>query len=156
MSYGAFDSPTYYIDVTPFLPLLSDGSAHNFTLDVVGMGANRSINADWIVSGNVQVGLRCRTTPDDVVRALSVAHLQVFLDASDKPTTGRITSYSAVPYVDPQVEGHVEGPSPNVTVRTTAARTLDIEAEITTGSGKRTLVSWHQDMKVRHGHIITL
>lgn len=55
LSYGAFDSPTYYIDATPFLPILSDGKSHVFTLNVVGMGANRSTNADWIVSGNVQV-----------------------------------------------------------------------------------------------------
>jgi hypothetical protein len=55
VSYGAFDSPTYWIDVTPFLPLLSDGRSHNFTLNVAGMGANHSINGDWIVSGNVQV-----------------------------------------------------------------------------------------------------
>jgi hypothetical protein len=55
VSYGAFDSPTYYIDATPFLPMLSDGQPHNFTLNVAGMGSDHSINNDWIVSGNVQV-----------------------------------------------------------------------------------------------------
>jgi hypothetical protein len=60
VSYGAFDSPTYYIDITPFLPHLSDGLAHNFTINVAGMGTNHSINADWIVSGNVQVAALSR------------------------------------------------------------------------------------------------
>lgn len=59
LSYGAFDTPTYHIDITVFLPLLSDGRPHNFTINVVGMGVNRSINADWIISGNVQVCIMC-------------------------------------------------------------------------------------------------
>lgn len=55
LSYGAFDSPTYYIDITPFIPHLSDGLSHSFTINVAGMGANYTINDSWIVSGNVQV-----------------------------------------------------------------------------------------------------
>jgi Peptide N-acetyl-beta-D-glucosaminyl asparaginase amidase A len=57
LSYGAFDSPTYYVDVTPFVPSLCDGQPHTFTLDVVGMGTSFSINQNWIVSGNLQVGI---------------------------------------------------------------------------------------------------
>ena len=54
-SVGAFDSPTYFVDITPFLPLLCDGEAHNFTITVIGMGPDLSINSDWIVSGNIMV-----------------------------------------------------------------------------------------------------
>ena len=55
LSYGAFDSPTYYVDITPFVGSLCDGKPHTFTLDVVGMGTSFSINQNWIVSGNLQV-----------------------------------------------------------------------------------------------------
>ena len=63
LSYGAFDSPTYYVDITPFVPSLCDGKPHTFTLDVVGMGTNFSINQNWIVSGNIQVRISRFTPP---------------------------------------------------------------------------------------------
>ncbi|EIN14642.1 hypothetical protein PUNSTDRAFT_124096 [Punctularia strigosozonata HHB-11173 SS5] len=134
VSYGAFDSPTYYIDVSPFLPLLSDGVAHNFTVNVAGMGTDHSINVDWIVSGNIQL----------------------YLDSSSKQTTGAITSYLAAPYVDPTVTGTVSGPAPNVSVTTAASRTLSIEGYVKTGSGKTTTVKWEQLLKYSNSEIYTV
>jgi hypothetical protein len=127
-AYGALDSPTYYVDITPFLPLLSDGAPHTFSLNVIGMGANRSINSDWILSGNIQL----------------------WLDVSTRPTTGRITRYEAPSFVDPVVNGLVTGKAPrtNVSVTTMVKRQLHVAAEITTGSGVRTYVEWAQDLQV--------
>lgn len=51
--HTATELPTYFIDVTPFVPLLTDNSPHNFTLDVVSAETNHSINANWYVSGKI-------------------------------------------------------------------------------------------------------
>ncbi|KAF5391453.1 hypothetical protein D9757_001886 [Collybiopsis confluens] len=72
-SYGALDLPTYVLDVTPFLPLLTDGKGHNFTLDVVSSEADGAINQNWFVSGLLQVV----TAP------------------TNSPTTGNMTVYMA-------------------------------------------------------------
>lgn len=54
-SYATLDLPTYFIDLTPFVPLLADGGPHNVSLDVVSAEANHTINDNWFVSGNIQV-----------------------------------------------------------------------------------------------------
>lgn len=33
-SFGAYDLPTYYVDLTPFIPVLVDGKPHNISIDV--------------------------------------------------------------------------------------------------------------------------
>lgn len=54
-SYGALDLPTYYIDLTPFVPILANGKSHSITLEVISAEANHTINANWLLSGNIQV-----------------------------------------------------------------------------------------------------
>ena len=54
-SYGALDLPTYYIDLTPFVPLLADGTPHNVSLDVISAEKNHTIDDNWFLSGNIQV-----------------------------------------------------------------------------------------------------
>ncbi|KAG8768307.1 hypothetical protein FRC12_005655 [Ceratobasidium sp. 428] len=128
-AYGSFDQPTYSIDITPFIPLLSDGANHTFAIDVVAGGAasaDHSINGNWYVSGNIQV----------------------FLDKSSSPTTGKITSYTAPNYGASDVKGIATGSDINVTE--TASRGLHIEAELTTGSGKTTKVVWTQDLSFKN------
>ncbi|KAG9110473.1 hypothetical protein FRC07_008190, partial [Ceratobasidium sp. 392] len=128
-AYGSFDQPTYSIDLTPFIPLLSDGANHTITIDAVAGGAasaDHSINGNWYVSGNIQV----------------------FLDKSSTPTTGKITSYTAPNYGASDVKGVVAGNDVNITE--TASRVLHIEAEVTTGSGKTTKVVWTQDLSFRN------
>ncbi|EJD49003.1 hypothetical protein AURDEDRAFT_183127 [Auricularia subglabra TFB-10046 SS5] len=122
VSYGAFDSPTYYVDVSAFIPKLSDRLPHVFALDVVGIGANRTINSDWLMSGNVQI----------------------VLDASKKPTTGRTTRYDVEPFAQVMVTGRVSGSAPDVTATTRAARSLRIEGEVLTGSGRIVHYRWQQ------------
>ncbi|CAE6344582.1 unnamed protein product [Rhizoctonia solani] len=80
-SYGAYNQPTYFVDITPFLPALTDSVPHNITLSVLGQGLSppHSINSNWFVSGNVRLTL----------------------GTSQARTTGKITSYTVDPYVDP-------------------------------------------------------
>lgn len=72
-SYGAYDQPTYWVDITPFIPVLLDKNTnHTVTLRVVGQGTTApSFNSNWFVSGSIHV----RT--------------------GSTKTTGKITSYSA-------------------------------------------------------------
>ena len=125
MSHGAGDSPTYYIDISPFLGTLTDDLPHNFSLGVAGMGKNYGINDNWFVSGNIQI----------------------WLDPSTSRTTGHITSYEATPFVAPIVNGVVEGFGPNVYMKTSATRELAISGLIQTGCRTKN-VNWHQSMKV--------
>lgn len=123
-SYGALDLPTYFLDVTPFVPLLTDGKPHTFTIDVVSAEDDHTILQNWFVSGL----------------------LQVITDASSKPTTGNITSYSADPFAQTSVTGSV-GDNGDVNVTITATRKIQIEASILSGSGKSTHVVWSQDLQ---------
>ncbi|WAQ88136.1 hypothetical protein PtA15_9A261 [Puccinia triticina] len=77
-AYGSLDQPTYQVDITPFLPLLTDSKSHNFTLTVEGQGENRSINSKWFLSGNIAMTL----------------------DASGKRTTGEIVGYQTEPTIN--------------------------------------------------------
>ena len=54
-SYGAVDLPTYFLDLTPFVPLLTDGQPHNITLSVSSVESDHTINQNWFVSGAIQV-----------------------------------------------------------------------------------------------------
>ncbi|OJT07842.1 Peptide-N4-(N-acetyl-beta-glucosaminyl)asparagine amidase A [Trametes pubescens] len=121
-SYGALDLPTYFLDLTPFVPILTDGNPHNISLDVVSAEDDHAINQNWFVSGN----------------------LQVVTDPSSKPTTGKITKYEASPFAVSTTTGSV-GANGDVNVTVSATRSLHIEAEITSGSGKTTHVVWSQN-----------
>lgn len=50
-SFGAFDQPTYLIDITPFLGTLTDDKEHEFQLQVVSGEKNHTINRSWFISG---------------------------------------------------------------------------------------------------------
>ena len=54
-SYGALDLPTYFLDLTPFVPVLTDGQPHTISLDVVSAEDDHTINQNWFVSGLLQV-----------------------------------------------------------------------------------------------------
>lgn len=55
-AYGSFDAPSYWIDITPFIPsLLTPSSGHNITFRVLGQGRNPSFNPNWFVSGSIHV-----------------------------------------------------------------------------------------------------
>lgn len=126
-SYGALDLPTYFLDLTPFVPILADGKSHNISIDVVSAESNHTINDNWFVSGN----------------------LQVVTDSSSKPTTGEITKYIADPFAVSTVTGNV-GKNGDVDVTVKAYRNIHIESTINSGSGKSTKVVWTQNLSYQN------
>ncbi|KAG6909710.1 hypothetical protein DXG01_015912 [Tephrocybe rancida] len=123
-SYGALDLPTYFLDLTPFVPVFADGRPHTVTIDVASAEDDHAILQNWFVSGLLQVNT----------------------DESPKPTTGKITSYAAHPFATASTSGSV-GDNGDVNVTITATRQIHIEAEIVSGSGKLTRAVWSQDLK---------
>ncbi|OCH93376.1 hypothetical protein OBBRIDRAFT_859505 [Obba rivulosa] len=123
-SYGALDLPTYFIDLTPFVPILADGNPHNITIDVASAEADHAINQNWFVSGN----------------------LQVVTDPSSRPTTGSITVYDAQPFAVSNITGSVAA-NGDIIVTVNATRSIHIEADIVSGSGAHTHVVWSQQLE---------
>ncbi|KAK7467152.1 hypothetical protein VKT23_004211 [Stygiomarasmius scandens] len=123
-AHGAIELPTYFLDVTPFVPILVDGNPHNFTIDVVSAESNHTINQNWFVSGL----------------------LQVVLDSSPLPTTGNITRYEADPFAKASVSGTDRGIG-DIDVNIEATRFLHVESDIVSGSGQVTHVVWIQDLQ---------
>ncbi|GLB34951.1 putative peptide N-acetyl-beta-D-glucosaminyl asparaginase amidase A [Lyophyllum shimeji] len=121
-SYGAMDLPTYFVDVTPFVPLLVDGNPHQFTIDVVSAEADHTILQNWYVSGL----------------------LQVITDSSPEPTSGNITVYDAPLFAQATNTGTVRNGSVDITV--TASHKLHVEASILSGSGKSIHAVWTQEL----------
>ena len=114
------------MDITPFLPTLTDSSYHNITLTVAGQGLSpsHSINSNWFLSGNVRLTL----------------------GASGVRTTGTIRSYSVDPYVRPTVHGSA-GPG-NATVHAAigAQRKLRIVSDIVVGGKEKRSVVFEQNL----------
>ena len=125
-AYGALDLPTYFLDVTPFVPLLTDGKPHQFTIDVVSAESNHTILQNWYISGS----------------------LHVVTDWSSKPTTGKMITYDVSPFATSSSAGSVGTNEVNITV--TATRKIYIEAEILTGSGVPVNVVWAQDLSYQN------
>jgi hypothetical protein len=119
--------PTYFLDLTPFVPVLTDRKPHNISLDVVSAESNHTINANWYVSGN----------------------LQVVTDSSSNPTTGNITKYTANPYAVSSIIGEI-GKNGDVNVTVRATRQIHIESTILSGSGKSTKVVWSQNLSYQN------
>ncbi|EJD44080.1 hypothetical protein AURDEDRAFT_88290 [Auricularia subglabra TFB-10046 SS5] len=123
VSYPAMDLVTYFVDLTPFIPVLTDGVSHNVSIDVISAETDHAIDQNWFVSGNIQV----------------------FLDYSSKPTTGRMISYDAEPFPVTSTTGVVAA-NGDVNVTVSGTRSLLIVSEIKAGSGTTTLVKWAQNM----------
>ncbi|PFH54353.1 hypothetical protein AMATHDRAFT_53284, partial [Amanita thiersii Skay4041] len=122
-SYGALDLPTYFLDLTPFVPLLTDNVPHTFTIDVVSAEPDHVILQNWFVSGL----------------------LQVITDRSPKRTTGKITKYDVQPFAQTVTTGSV-AKNGDVIVNVTASRSIHIEADIISGSGELTKAVWTQEL----------
>lgn len=119
--------PTYFLDITPFIPTLTDGQPHNIALDVTSAEEDHTILQNWFLSGA----------------------LQVFLDKSSKPTVGKITQYSADPFSTTTTVGNV-GDNGDINVTVTASRKIHIESIIISGSGKENRVVWSQDLQYKN------
>ena len=70
-------------------------------------------------------------------------------DTSSKPTTGKITSYSASPFAVTTTTGSV-GANGDVNVTVTASRKIHVEANVVSGSGKTTHVVWDQNLEYQN------
>ncbi|KZT24098.1 hypothetical protein NEOLEDRAFT_1068147 [Neolentinus lepideus HHB14362 ss-1] len=123
-SYGALDLPTYFLDLTPFIPVLTDGSSHTISIDVSSAESNHSINGNWFVSGN----------------------LQVVTDPSGKPTTGNITVNNSPLYATTHTVGNINANGLG-TITVNATHDLHIESTIVSGSGETTNVVWSQSLQ---------
>ncbi|KAJ7642299.1 peptide N-acetyl-beta-D-glucosaminyl asparaginase amidase A-domain-containing protein [Mycena rosella] len=114
--YGAYDQPTYWVDISPFIPVLLDEHVnHTVTLRVVGQGITApSFNSDWFVSGSIHV----RT--------------------GSSKTTGKMTSYS-VPALEISTVGGSSPGNTTVWTKVVAHRELAIESELNTSEGKKSV-----------------
>lgn len=123
-AYAALDVPTYAIDVTPFVPLLTDGNPHTFTIDVASAEDTHGVNGNWYVSGS----------------------LQVLTDTSSARTTGSIKKYIGDSFASTSTTGTVSD-NGDLDFTVIANHDLHIESEIISGSGKRTSVVWSQKLQ---------
>ena len=114
-AYGAYDQPTYFVDVTPFLPLLADGTNHTITLRVRGQGDSPSINSDWFVSGSFHVWL------------------------GKTEISGKMTTYVADSEPSPRTSGHVSADNATVVTSVIANRTIVIESVVKGDKGTQTV-----------------
>lgn len=121
-AYGAIDLPTYFLDLTPFVPVFADGLPHVVTIDVVSAESTHHINENWFVSGL----------------------LQVITDPSGEPTTGRMLVYDVEPYATTHISGSVNPSEVVVTVE--AERHVFIESVVVSGSGVENYVAFRQDL----------
>ncbi|KAI0374289.1 hypothetical protein BV20DRAFT_961408 [Pilatotrama ljubarskyi] len=112
-AYGTYDQPTYFVDVTPFLPVLTDGEEHAITLRVLGQGRSPSINSNWFVSGSLHLWL------------------------GETPLNGRMTKYDVV--ADPFIRTVGGASAGNKTVWTSvvANRSLLVESILHTDRGEQ-------------------
>ncbi|CEH13939.1 PEPTIDE-N4-(N-ACETYL-BETA-GLUCOSAMINYL)ASPARAGINEAMIDASE A PROTEIN [Ceraceosorus bombacis] len=83
-AYGAYNQPTYHIDITPFLGSLTDGQEHDIKLGVVSGEEDRLLGTYWFVTGNIQVVLD--TVPGRTTGAL---HKYV-IEGGDLINTGSV------------------------------------------------------------------
>ncbi|KAI9605271.1 hypothetical protein H4Q26_003251 [Puccinia striiformis f. sp. tritici PST-130] len=126
---GAFDAPTYTIDISPFVPLLSDSKPHNFTIFVEGQGEKGSINQEWLFSASVFISL----------------------DPTGVRTTGRMLTYLTDSKTTVDVPKEVRIP-PNmdpkslISFATHSFRKLEISSNIVTGTKGAQVVKVEQDM----------
>ncbi|KIK57824.1 hypothetical protein GYMLUDRAFT_46028 [Collybiopsis luxurians FD-317 M1] len=116
-SYGALDLPTYVLDITPFLPLLTDGAAHNFTLDVISAESDGAINQNWFVSGL----------------------LQIVTAATSSPTTGNMTVYEASNFPVSSSSASISQ-NGNAVITVDASRTIHIESDVCSEGACTTVV----------------
>ncbi|KAG8798185.1 hypothetical protein FRC17_007542, partial [Serendipita sp. 399] len=122
VAYGAYDTPTYNIDLTPFIPLLTDGNPHIISLDVISDEPDYTPNSNWYLSGNIRVKL----------------------DPSNKPTTGTITRYEVPSLTSRHTITAIGQDSHNITVD--VDHSVFIEATIITGNGVKKHVAWKQNL----------
>jgi len=126
-----FDLPEYEIDVTPFLPLLLDGDAHDFQIRVVTYdettnSLSTALGSDWIASGRVFV----------------------WTDSGNHTTTGTVMQQSVSDPVfayDAHLTQLSNGTNNTLEVSISAHRSISFVSSISTSAGIKS-VSWNQGL----------
>ncbi|KAI0914572.1 peptide N-acetyl-beta-D-glucosaminyl asparaginase amidase A-domain-containing protein [Ustulina deusta] len=131
----AYELPSFEIDVTPWLGLLTDGEPHSFALRVVGYDTSTEdgigpVGENWWVSGSVFVWIDQAGEPTTTKGFRSEIPSPLF---DFQPTLGTYTAEN----------GTVTNTSFYYAL--TATRSLKVSSEITSG-GKSRLVSWSQNI----------
>ncbi|KAL8790734.1 MAG: hypothetical protein Q9195_006212 [Heterodermia aff. obscurata] len=130
----AFDLREHEIDITPWLPILCDGSAHTFEIRVAGLDDNggdhatltKTVGSYWVVSGKIFI----------------------FLDESKSVTTGTppdVTAPSPQIQISSSITMDTAGDNETLTYNTVVSRYLSISSTISTSHGSRP-VSWNQSL----------
>lgn len=133
VSITAYDLPEYEVDITPFLPLLTDGAAHTFEIRVVSYDETTNtigtgLGSDWLVSGRVFVW-----TDADANHTTTGAVLTQSTPDPEFTYTPKLTQTS-------------NGTNLTLEVTIAAQRSLAISSVITTSTGNKS-VSWTQDLR---------
>ncbi|GAP90132.1 putative peptide-N4-(N-acetyl-beta-glucosaminyl) asparagine amidase A [Rosellinia necatrix] len=131
----AYELPSFEIDVTPWLGLLTDGDPHTFTLRVVGWDTLAEdgigpVGENWWVSGSVFVWID-REHEETTVEGFEREAPPPLFDF--QPTLGVYTAE----------DGIMANTSFHYTLK--ASRSLKVSSKITTGGRSRT-VSWSQNV----------
>ncbi|KAI1388671.1 peptide N-acetyl-beta-D-glucosaminyl asparaginase amidase A-domain-containing protein [Hypoxylon trugodes] len=130
----AFDIKEHEIDITPWLPLLSDGKEHTFTIQVVGLEddgvssakLSSTVDEEWYITGKIFV----------------------WLDDEDSITTGVLGSaYASEPSISFSQRFTQNASGANETLDYTIAvtRTLSISSYVKTQKGEGT-ATWTQSL----------
>ncbi|GAA5983302.1 hypothetical protein JCM11641_002256 [Rhodosporidiobolus odoratus] len=128
-SLRAFDIPSFFIDVSPFIPQLTDGCPHEFSFVVYGQGKNHSINADWFLTGA----------------------LHLILDPTVPPvrTTGHLLGYEVTPEPLILSGGFPSRHQESLKTVVKGTRAVNIIGELKTGSGAK-IVHWGQAFSIEN------
>lgn len=141
VSITAYDLPEYEIDITPFLPLLLDGAAHQFKIQVLTFDETKNslstaIANDWLTAGRVFVWSDPveNWVTTGTVGASSLAEPTFTLDATvTKDSTGGNSTLG---------------------FDLTAKRSLSHTSSITTSSGVKS-VSWTQNLQYVYSTVLS-
>lgn len=135
----AFDLRDAYIDITPFLGVLSDGSPHTFEIKITGLNENGivdSVGGSWFVSGKILL----------------------WLDDAEAITTGLTPWVIYQPPViaqQQQLKQDRSGANDSLSYATTVQQLLSISSTIRTRSGIQKVV-WTQRTRFTHSSQISL
>ncbi|KAI1481332.1 peptide N-acetyl-beta-D-glucosaminyl asparaginase amidase A-domain-containing protein [Daldinia eschscholtzii] len=130
----AFDIREHEIDITPWLPLLSDGKDHTFTIQIIGLvddGVSSAslapvTSSEWYITGKIFV----------------------WLDDEDSITTGELGStYASNPSIafSQRITQNSTGFNETLDYTLAVTRTLSISSYVKTQNGEGT-VTWTQSL----------
>ncbi|KAI8934374.1 hypothetical protein NX059_009110 [Plenodomus lindquistii] len=134
VSIEAFDLREDEIDITPFIPMLSDGKNHSFEIKVLGIDddghgnstGQGNVGSNWVVTGKIFLWLDGNSTvTTGIPPTISTPELAIHLQsARQQGSNGTVSS------LDYSIE---------------VSRSLYIESTLVTSSGSET-VYWKQDL----------